>query len=159
VPPTLHVVVVTVFVLATSIWVGGLVTLPVVAFVTSRTLSAADRVATFRGIGRLYGPVGGSALIVALALGFVLARARVGDLAFWLACAVTVCVLTVTVIGVLQARAMTRLRSSARDEPATGDVTDRIARSGRRAAVLRGGIVVLTLALVVLGSTLTLPAG
>jgi hypothetical protein len=155
----LDVVVVTLFMLATSIWVGGLVTLPVVAFVTSHTLSAADRVATFRGIGRLYGPIGGSALIVALGLGLVLARGKIGNLTFWLTCAVTFCVLAVTVIGVLQARAMTRLRSSDRTEPHTSDVTDRVARSRHRAAVLRGGIAVLTLALVVLGSTLTLPAG
>jgi uncharacterized membrane protein len=155
----LHVVVVTVFVLATSTWVGGLVTLPIVAYVTSRMLSPADRVATFRGIGRVYGPIGAGALIVALALGFVLARGRLSSLAFWLACAIAACVLGVTVVGVLQARAMTRLRSSARDEPPASDVGDRIARSSRRAAALRGGIVVLTLVLVVLGSTLTLPAG
>jgi len=40
-----------VLVLATSIWVGGLVTIAVVARVASRTLGAADRVQFFRGWG------------------------------------------------------------------------------------------------------------
>jgi len=147
----------TLFVVAVSTWVGGLVTLVVVARITSHTLSDADRVATFRGIGRVYGPIGGVALIIALVLGFVLNPAQPTGGVFWLACVVALCLIVVTIIGVVQARAMTRLRWAARNEPADSEAGRRIARAGRRAGVLRGGIGVLTLALVVLGSVLASP--
>lgn len=152
----LDVATLTLFVLAASIWVGGLVTLVVVSRVTNRTLSTADRVATFRGIGRVYGPLGGAALLVALVLGLVLTLAQPAGVVFWLACVVALCLLAVTVIGMIQARAMTRLRWAARHEQAGGETSQRIARAGRRAAVLRAGIGFLTLVLVVLGSTLAL---
>ena len=62
-----------VLVLATAIWVGGLITIFVVARVARATLGAAEQVAFFRGLGRAYGLVGGSALATALASGAVLA--------------------------------------------------------------------------------------
>ena len=61
-----------VLVLATSIWVGGLVTIAVVARVASRTLAPVERVHFFRGLGRTYGPVGGVALVTALGTGAAL---------------------------------------------------------------------------------------
>lgn len=144
-----------VFLLATSIWVGGLVVVAVVAQVTHRTLSTADRVATFRGIGRLYGPFAGCALVIALGLGLFLVRGQWHGGLFVLTCVVAGCLLAVTAIGVVQARAMTRLRSEESDLPVVSAATGiRIVRGGRRAAILRGGIGILTLALIVLGSVL-----
>lgn len=58
-----------VLVLATAVWIGGLVAIFVVARVAHSTLGAADRVAFFRGLGRAYGLVGGIALATALASG------------------------------------------------------------------------------------------
>jgi hypothetical protein len=62
-----------VLVLATAVWVGGLMAIFVVARVAHATLGASERVAFFRGLGRAYGLAGGVALTVALASGAVLA--------------------------------------------------------------------------------------
>ncbi|MGH3263491.1 MAG: hypothetical protein ACRDNS_16025 [Trebonia sp.] len=64
-----------VLVLGTSVWIGGLVAIFVVARVAHATLATADRVAFFRGLGRAYGLVDGVALATALASGAVLASA------------------------------------------------------------------------------------
>lgn len=148
----------TIFVIAASVWIGGLAVLPVIARVTSGTLSPADRIATFRRIGRVYGPIGGVCLVVALVLGAVLAGGSIPSTAFGLACIVAACLLAVTLVGVLQARAMTHLRSSARDESSTSETSRRVARAGQRATILRTALVVLTLTLVVLGSVLATSA-
>ncbi len=58
---------------ATAVWIGGLVAIFVVARVAQGTLGAVERVAFFRGLGCVYGLVGGIALVVALATGAVLA--------------------------------------------------------------------------------------
>lgn len=58
-----------VLVLATAVWVGGMVAIFVVARVARATLGAAKRVAFFRRLGRAYGLAGGAALTVALASG------------------------------------------------------------------------------------------
>lgn len=57
---------------AASIWVGGFVTIVVVIRVARRRLDPAGRVAFFRDLGRIWGAVSGSALLVALATGAVL---------------------------------------------------------------------------------------
>jgi hypothetical protein len=62
-----------VLVLAAAVWIGGLVAMFVVARVAQATLGAAERVAFFRSLGRVYGLVGGVALTAALASGAVLA--------------------------------------------------------------------------------------
>ena len=62
-----------VLVLATAVWIGGLVAIFVVARVAQATLGAAERVAFFRSLGRAYGLVGGVVLTAALASGAVLA--------------------------------------------------------------------------------------
>jgi hypothetical protein len=48
-----------VLVLAAAVWIGGLVAMFVVARVAQATLGAAERVAFFRSLGRVYGLVGG----------------------------------------------------------------------------------------------------
>ncbi|MDQ2816494.1 MAG: hypothetical protein M3Z75_32835, partial [Actinomycetota bacterium] len=62
-----------VLLLATAVWIGGLVAIFVVARVARATLGPAERVAFFRGLGRAYGLAGGVALTAALASGAVLA--------------------------------------------------------------------------------------
>lgn len=141
------------FVLATSVWVGGLVTLAVVARVT-RGLSPPDRVQTFRGIGRTYGPIGAGALAVGLALGLVLSWDEPKDALFATTLAVAAALVVVTAVGVAQARAMTRLRLEALQAPGDRTLERRVRRGAGRASGLRALIAVLTLALVVLGSAL-----
>lgn len=106
------------FMLAASTWIGGLVALVVVARVSSRVLSSADRIATFRGIGRWYGPIAGAALLTALGLGYVLSLGQPRTMAFGLTTVTAASLILVTVIGVVQARAMTRLRRAALGESA-----------------------------------------
>lgn len=152
-PGALAVGLVTIFVLAASVWVGGLVTLLVVARAT-RTLSASDRVRTFRAIGRAYGPIGAGALAISLALGMVLTWNEPRDLLLTVTAVVAAGLVVVTAVGVVQARAMTRLRRDALDDPADAPLAARVRRGARRAGVSRASIGVLTLLLVVLGSAL-----
>lgn len=71
---TVQAVLLAVFILATSVWVGGYVAVAVVARAASATLDAAGRVAFFRSLGRSYLWVGVPALVIALATGAILAR-------------------------------------------------------------------------------------
>jgi hypothetical protein len=58
--------------LASAIWVGGLVAIFVAARAAWRTLDPAQRVAFFRSLGRTYGVVGTTALLVAILSGEIL---------------------------------------------------------------------------------------
>jgi len=130
-------------ILASSIWLGGAACLIVVSRITSTTLSATDRVALFRRLGRQWGIIGTVALLVAYACGLVLLFAAPWTaLSTWLAVLGVLLALALAV-GILQARRMTRLRRAAASSGAP-------APHGRSAAVLRTGIVVLSVAMVVL---------
>jgi uncharacterized membrane protein len=141
------------FVLASAVWVGGLVALKIVATAT-RDLPAPDRVRVFRGIGRLYGPIGSAALLVALATGLALSRNEPRDGLFAATVAAAAALVVVSVVGMVQARAMTRLRRRALAAPTDPALRARVVHGGRRAAALRLLIAVLTLALVLLGAAL-----
>ena len=147
-------VLVAVHVLAVAVWIGGLVAIFVAARVASRTLDPAARVAFFRGLGRAYGPLGGIALVVALASGAVLVDRRSWDGLLSAAAAVATGLVLVTVAGVLQARAMTRLRYRALEAPAGDELHALVARGALLAGALRGAIGLLTLALFALGIVL-----
>lgn len=151
---TINRVLVAINVLAVAVWIGGLVTIFVVARVASRTLDPAARVAFFRGLGRAYGPVGGIALIVALASGAVLVDRRPRDGLLIATVAVATGLILATIAGVLQAQTMTRLRYRALDTPAGDELHARVARRALLADALRGAICLLTLALFVLGVAL-----
>lgn len=137
--------------LATSIWVGGIVTIAVVAQVGRRTLSPSDSVAFFRRLGRTHGIIGSGALVVALITGGALLRHHGWDAALISSLVVAVVLIAVSVIGILQARQMTVLRQASLN---AGSASAAIARGARRAVVLRGLIGVFTLALIVLGSVM-----
>jgi uncharacterized membrane protein len=124
-----------VLVLATCVWVGGLVTLTVVARVASRTLGAADRVAFFRGLGRSYGIVGSLALVIGLVAGAVLVSDRPWTGLLAATAAVAAILVVVTVTGIAQARRMTRLRQRAVSEPFTPQIRSEIRRGSVVAAV------------------------
>ncbi|HEY9390224.1 MAG TPA: hypothetical protein VIR27_10725 [Mycobacteriales bacterium] len=143
-----------VFVLAAAVWVGGLVAIVVVARVASRTLSAGQRVAFFRGLGRSYGVVGVVALAVALATGATLLSGHPWDGARYTTVVVAAALVATTAVGIVQARRMSRLRRRALDHPDETALAEQVRRGARSAAVLRGGIALFTLVLVALGSVL-----
>lgn len=140
--------------LGACVWVGGLVTIAVVTRIVRRQLDGASQVAFFRALGRTYGAVGGSALVVALVAGAVLLADRPQDALASVAIAVAAALLVVTVAGVAQARGMTRLRRRALDVPADAATAARVRRGARRAAGLRAAIAALSLALLALAAML-----
>jgi putative copper export protein len=152
---TWNAVLVFVHMLATSVWVGGFVAIAVVARVAKRELGAPARVVFFRSLGRTYGMVGGSALAVALLTGTVLMAERGWDQAAGAAVLLALALVLSTVAGIAQARAMTRLRQRAVDEPFDASLHALVERRARRALMMRTAIGALTLALVALGATLT----
>jgi hypothetical protein len=80
----------------------GLVAIFVVARVAQRTLRPQDRVVFFRALGRPYGPVGGTALVVALGCGAALLSGRAWDSTL-IAAAVLAACLALIAVGVLLA--------------------------------------------------------
>jgi len=140
--------------IASAIWVGGLVTIFVVARAASRTLEPAQRVAFFRALGRAYGVVGTLALLVALATGAILLDDHPWDAALIAATIVAGALLLAAVAGMAQARAMTRLRRRALESSADVEIVSRARRGAVLATALRAAIAALTLALVVLGAAL-----
>lgn len=66
-------------ILATSVWVGGLVAIAVVPRVATRTLDPGAEVAFFRALGRTYGVVGTLALALAYGAGAALLLDRPWD--------------------------------------------------------------------------------
>jgi hypothetical protein len=140
-----------VLVLATSVWVGGMVTIAVVAGVARRTLGTVERVQFFRGLGRIHGVVGGLALVTALAAGAALVADHPRDRSVMAGAVVAGALLVVTGVGIVQARRMTELRLRAAATPGDHRVGQAVRRGAQRAAVLRALIGVLTVALILLG--------
>ena len=151
IPLAASVPLVTVELVAASIWVGGLVAIFVVARAASATLAPTERIAFFRALGRTYGIVGSLALLVALAVGAILLDDHPWDGLLVAAAIVAGALLLALVAGMAQARAMTRLRRRALAAP---ELDGRVRRGATLAGALRGTIGVLTLALVVLAAAL-----
>lgn len=141
--------------IAGAVWSGGLVAIFVVARVATGTMPRQVRVAFFRGLGRAYGIVGGVALVVALAAGAALLRDQPWSGLLTGTIATAAALIVVTVIGVVQARRMTRLRRAALRESGDARLAGRIRNGARSATVLRAAIAALTLALLILAAVLT----
>lgn len=141
-------------VLAAAVWVGGYVAIVVVARVATATLDSADRVSFFRGLGRRYLLVGGPALVVALVTGGVLLVGRPWGGTLTAVAVLTGVLIGVTVVAVLQARRMTRLRKRALTESADEPLKARVRRGAVHAGLLRACIGLLSVALLVLGVVL-----
>lgn len=125
---------------ATSVWVGGFVAIVVVTRVARAQLDRPAQVAFFRSLGRSYGVVGGSALVIGLLCGGLLLSQREWDAGSLVAVLVAVALLGVTVAGVIQARGMTRLRGAAISSPSDSELAARVGHGARRALILRGAI-------------------
>lgn len=149
----LRALVLTVLLLATSIWVGGYVAIAVVARTASTTLTVEDRVAFFRTLGRAYFWVGTPALVVALVTGAVLTRDADHGALFTAAVVIAVLLILSFAIAVVQARRMTQLR---RQLLSSDDLqlAERVRRGAAAAGALRGMLGLLSVALVVLGACL-----
>lgn len=138
-------------ILASSVWLGGAAGLIVVARSTSATLTAADRVAFFRHLGRRWGIVGTAALLVAYACGLVLLLAVPWTALSTWSVAVAVLLALALAVGIVKARRMTRLRRAA------GSSRESVP-GARAATALRAGIVLLSVVLVALAVAQSLSA-
>ena len=139
--------------LAACVWVGSFVCLVLVTDAARKVLDGPSQVAFFRAVGRRYGIVGTLSLLAAIGVGLVLAwppSASSGtmDAAVALAGALVLA----TAAGMVQARAMTRLRRRAMTAPEDHRAAAAVGRGRRLASGLRGLIGGLTLAIVVLGA-------
>jgi uncharacterized membrane protein len=143
-----------VFTLSSSVWVGGYVAIAVVARVATRILDLGQRVAFFRVLGRSYGVLGSAALLVALSTGASLLRGRPWDGTLTASTLLAAALVLALAVGVGQARRMTGLRRGALADPADSELAGRVRRGARSAALLRAAIGLLTLALIALGALL-----
>ncbi len=147
-------VLVAVELLAAGIWVGSLVCLALVSSVARRVLDASSRIAFFRGIGSVYGIVGTAALLVAIAAGGALAgRPAQWNSTVTAAIALSFVLVALTVVGMMQARAMRVRRQHAVDVP-SNVTADAVRRGAALAGALRGAMSLLTLVILVLGAHL-----
>ncbi len=139
-------VLVTLELLAASIWVGSLVCLAVVAQTGGATLDGPAQVTFFRALGRRYAVVGTAALLVAIGVGLAMAWPP----STWSATidatvALAGLLVLASAAGMAQARAMGTLRGRSMNTPA-----DPVAR----AAVRRGRHVATALCLLMAADTL-----
>lgn len=136
---------------ASSIWIGGLFAIAVVARVATATLDATVRVTFFRRLGRAYGIVGTAALALAYGTGAALLSGRGWNGMLIAAVTVAAALAATLAVGVVQARRMTLLRRQSLDVPQDEVLASRVRRGAARAGGLRGLIALLSLALLALG--------
>jgi hypothetical protein len=138
-----------VLLLAWAVWAGGMVTIVVVTATARRTLDPATRVEFLRDLGSRFLPIGAGALAVALVTGCVLLVQQPWTLASTVAVVLGVVLAAALAVGVAQARRMTTLRQAAATAGAGSALAVDVRTGARRAAVLRGGLGVLTVAVLV----------
>lgn len=151
-PTGVHLILLALLIVGAGMWFGGMVAVTMLAVISKRALEPAVRVAFFRRFARTYFPVFGAALVVAAIAGFVMLLARGWDGIAWAITIIVVVILIALALGVLQARAMSRLRAHAvelgADVPA--ELTRQISSGARSAAMVRGTLGVLSLVVFVL---------
>jgi hypothetical protein len=144
---------VTVELLAVSIWVGSLVCLAVVANAARSVLDTHTQIAFFRTVGRRYGVLGTTALLVAIGCGLMLSWPPLSWPAVTQAAVgIGGALVIVSVVAMGQARAMTTLRSHASAAPGDRAMGAAVRRGRKIADGLRGVMALLTLAVIVLGA-------
>lgn len=139
-----------VLILGCSMWFGGMATVTIVSRTSRSALAPADRVTLFRAFGPRFYATSGIAVIIGAACGLALLIARGWD---GLATAIVIlfAVLMATLgVGVRQARTMRRLRTAAHRDPDDESAGHAVISAGRSAALVRGLLGVVSLALFVL---------
>lgn len=142
---------ITIELLAASIWIGSMVCLVLVSDIAKRVLEPSARVQLFRTIGRAYGIGGSASLLLAIVVGLVLA----GTPSNWSTTTTGAVVLSgalvaLTAAGMAQARRMTVARRRSIASPEDADASEAVRRGARSAGILRSVMGVCTLAIVVL---------
>lgn len=132
-----------------------MVAVTVASSAARQELAPAEQVRFFRTLGRRYGMTAGLALLIFALTGIPLAGAP----SDWTATQSAVAALTasaalLTAIGVINARAVQRLRGRSLTDPADALLRGRLRRATRAATAMRAAIALVTLAAVVTGSTL-----
>lgn len=149
---TVEALVLVVFILATSIWIGGYVAIAVVARTSASSLQPGARVALFRSLGRAYLRVGLPALALAYITGLVLAWGEPRDPLLTGTVVVALLLVALLAAAVAQAKRMSALRRGLLTTPDDARLGDQVRTGARSAAALRGLLGLLTVALVVMGS-------
>ena len=139
--------------IAASIWVGGMVCITIVAKAARDVLDESSQMAFFRVVGRRYARVGTASLLIAIAAGLALSWppsswSRTIDAAVVLAGVL----LVVTMVGMMQARAMTALRRKLIANPGDSSAAEALRRGRLLANGLRGLMALMTLAIVILAA-------
>lgn len=148
-PVGLEIALAVVLIIAASVWIGGYVAVVVVSMVSAKVLDGEARVRFFRSFGGAYFKVSVPALLVAYAIGWAfLARLPWSSELTRMAVA-SALLLVILVVGIVQARGLTRLRERFATEPTDAALGQKIRRRARAAAILRGLIGLLTLGLAV----------
>lgn len=132
--------------LAAMTWTGGMVAVTVATIAARHTLPPEQQVRFFRALGRRYGIASGVALALFAATGVGLA----GEPSEWTGTETAVAALTavvagLTVLGVLNARAVQRLRGQALERPDDAELAGRHRAAARTATALRALIAAVTL--------------
>jgi uncharacterized membrane protein len=139
--------------LTASIWVGGMVCIAIVAKSARDALDESSQVALFRSVGRRYGIVGTASLLIAIAAGLGLAWPPPSWSRIICAAVILAGILVVaTVIGMMQARAMTALRRKVIANPKDNSAADALRRCRLLANGIRGLMALVTLAIVLLAA-------
>lgn len=146
-------VMVTLELLAASIWVGSLVCLAVVAQTGRATLDGPAQVAFFRALGRRYAIVGTAALLVAIGAGLAMAwPPSTWSATVDAAVALAGLLVLASAAGMAQARAMGTLRGRSMKAPADPVARAAVRRGRHVATALRLLMAADTLAVVVLAA-------
>jgi uncharacterized membrane protein len=137
-------------ILGGALWLGGFVAIVIFSRSTKKALTTPQRVAVFRELGRRYVIVASVAFALVVIPGGVLLAFRPADGYTLAVLIIALLLVIVTVVGIRQARRMTRMRRAAIAEPDAADAAA-LQRGTRVASVLRASIGVCSLALFVLG--------
>jgi len=142
-------------ILVASVWIGSLVCLALVSNAARHALEPPARVALFRRVGRVYGVVGSASLFVGICGGAALAwpPSQFGGTVS-AALGLSVVLGGITIVGMLQARRMTKLRLRVIKSPGDPIAVEQLRRRAALAGALRGTMALLTLVVVVLGANL-----
>lgn len=138
-----------VLIVSAAIWIGGVITVIVLALVSKRTLNDEARVELFRTFGRTYLIVAGLALAVTAVIGWTfLARLEWSTELTRMAFASTLLVV-VLIAGVIQARNQTQLRAQLVAAPEDTALANKVQSRAIAATVLRTLIILITIGLTV----------